>query len=116
MYYSLRIWTNPGNPADIRIYIDGTTRTSVYFTRSDFDGRLVWSSNAIDASLRRRTGDYYTKKRKDGEAAARVADAFGVKLGTGTGEAEWDRLLQIVADGIQLAPKDDDDDDDEDED
>jgi uncharacterized protein YqjF (DUF2071 family) len=39
--YGMRIWTNPRDEADIRLYIDGTTRSGVYFKRSAMDGRLV---------------------------------------------------------------------------
>lgn len=100
--YSLRVWTNPRNPADIRVYIGGTTRQSVYFKREP-DGRVVWSSKTHDTDPKYRTGDHYGKVRKDGAAAREVADAFSINLGDATtGEAEWSRILQIAADGIQV--------------
>ena len=99
--YSLKTWINPRDPSDARVYINGTTRQSVYFTRGR-DGRVTWSSKANDTPHRFQTGDHYGKIRKDGDAASTVADAFGIKLGDGTGDAEWNRLLQIAADGIMV--------------
>ncbi len=41
MTYSLKIWTNPRNEADVRLYINGTTRQALYLKASHTDGRLV---------------------------------------------------------------------------
>lgn len=105
MTYSLKAWTNPHHANDIRIYIQGTTRQSIYFKRAA-DGRLVWSSKANDTPHKFQTGDHYGKIRKDREAALAVADAFNIKLGDGTGEAEWNRLLQIASTGIVAGDED----------
>lgn len=100
MAYSLKLWTNPRDTADERLYINGTTRSAVYFARSKTDGRVVWSSKAHDTPAKFRTGDHYGKCRKDGDAAEIVAEAFGVEIGEGTGEEEWSRLVAIARGGL----------------
>lgn len=105
--YWLSIWQKP-NTDEIRLYINGTSRQSVYFKLAD-DGRVVWSSKANDTPPKYRTGDHYGKVRKDREAACDVAAAFNLRLGEGSSREDWDRIVQIARDGIQVEPRNDDD-------
>lgn len=99
MGYSLKAWTNPRDEKNVRLYINGTTRSAVYFVKNK-NGKAVWSSKANDTPPKFRTGDHYGKVRKDGDAAHKVAEAFGVTLGEKGGGADWDRLLECAASGM----------------
>lgn len=98
MTFSLKIWINPRNGSE-RLYLNGTTRKSVYFKCAE-DGRVVWSSKANDTPHKFQTGDHYGKIRKDREAATSAAEAFGVALGEGSGEQEWSALRAIAERGL----------------
>lgn len=108
MTYSLKIWQKPDSD-EIRLYINGTNRPSVYFKLSAA-GHVVWSSKTNDTPPKFRTGDHYGKCRKDGEAAADVAAAYDLELGEGSARADWDRIVQIARDGIAAEPKEEGDD------
>jgi hypothetical protein len=99
--YSLQIWQKP-NSDEIRIYINGTSRQSVYF-KLDPKCRVVWSSKANDTPRKFQSGDHYGKIKKDANAADEVAEAYGFKLGDGTNLEDWDRMVQIAKDGIQIS-------------
>lgn len=99
--YSLNIWTKPDSD-ETRIYINGTYRKGVYFKMSKF-GKLVWSSKANDTPSKYRTGNHYGKVNKDRAAAREVAEAYGVTLGDESTVEDWERLLQIAQDGVQIA-------------
>jgi hypothetical protein len=105
MTYSLKIWIKPDSD-EIRLYINGTTRQSVYFKLSAA-GHVVWSSKANDTPHKYQTGDHYGKVRKDGEAASMVAEAYSLTLGNGSSREDWDRIVQIARDGIQVEPEQD---------
>ncbi|MCC7047189.1 MAG: hypothetical protein IT562_10790 [Alphaproteobacteria bacterium] len=102
--YSLKIWTKPGSD-EIRLYINGTTRQSVYFALARDGQHVVWSSKANDTPHKFQTGDHYGKVRKDGAAAEEVAEAFDLKLGAESTRDDWDRIVQIARDGIQVEPQ-----------
>lgn len=104
--YSLRLWTNPRDTNDVRVYVNGTNRQAVYLKCSRDGTRVVWSSKANDTPTKFRTGDHYGKVRKDGDAAREVAAAYSITLGADGQEGEWNRLLAIVADGIEIQAKD----------
>lgn len=97
MTFSLKIWNKPGTD-EVRLYINGTTRQSLYFAKSSKDGRLVWSSKANDTPHKFQTGDHYGKIQKDRKAAEMVAEAFGLKLGE---QGEFERALEIAKAGIE---------------
>lgn len=99
--YSLKIWTNPSRPDDVRVYIHGTTRSAVYFKLSS-KGTVVWSSKTNDTPTKFRTGDHYGKIDKDGRAAEEVAEAFNITLGDKSSVEDWQRVLQLAADGIEI--------------
>lgn len=109
MTFSLRIWQKPGTE-EIRLYVGGTNRESVYFKLSS-DGHVVWSSKANDTPPKFRKGDHYGKCRKDGEAAAECADAYSLPLGDDSTIDDWNRILQIARDGISAESKEDADED-----
>lgn len=96
--YSLKLWTNPRDMADVRLYVQGTTRQSVYLKRARDDGRLVWSSKANDTPPKYRTGDHYGKVNKDRDAADTVCEALGLKLG----EQDWDKAVETAESGLQV--------------
>lgn len=99
MPYTLRSWTHENGRH--RLYIGGTTRQSIYLTRRESDGAVVWSSKANDTPHRFQTGDHYGKVRKDREACEIFAEAIGVTLGDPEGAEEaWARLSQIAASGL----------------
>jgi hypothetical protein len=100
--YSLRVWTNPAKPDDVRIYINGTTRQGVYFKFSTTGNEVVWSSKTNDTPPRFRTGDHYGKIRKDGAAASDVAAAYGFVLGAGTTREDFDAMLAVAQSGLEL--------------
>lgn len=100
--YWLSIWQKP-NTDEIRLYINGTTRKSVYLKQSS-DGKVQWSSKSNDTPAKFQTGNHYEKIRKDGEAAKAVAEAFGIKLGSASSQEDWDRALKMAQDGIQAEP------------
>lgn len=101
--YSLSIFDKLGEDK-IRIYINGTTRSKVYFMRGR-DGRVVWSSKVADTPQKFQSGNHYQKKNKDGDAARAVAEAFGVSLGDGTGDKEWDILMEAAKNGVSVEPQ-----------
>lgn len=103
--YSLKIWTKPGSD-EIRLYINGTNRQSVYFALARDGQRVVWSSKTNDTPHKFQTGDHYGKVRKDREAALEVAAAYNLLLGDESSREDWDRIVQIARDGIQVEPKD----------
>lgn len=97
MTYSLNIWTNPSNDADVRLYINGTSRQQVWF-KADKDGKMIWSSKANATPHKFQTGNHYQKVRKDGDAAHEVAEAYGWTLG----ETDFAVAMQVAKDGIQV--------------
>lgn len=98
MTFSLKLWTNPRDENDVRLYVNGTTRSAVYLKRSRTDGRLVWSSKANDTPPKFRTGDHYGKVGKDGDAARMVAEALGLRLG----EDDWTQAVAVAESGLQV--------------
>lgn len=98
--YALKIWINPST-SEARIYISGTSRSGVYFNRSE-KGGITWSSKANDTPRKFQSGDRYGKIRKDGDAAHAVAEAYNVTLAHEGDGSEWDRLMQIARDGIEV--------------
>ena len=98
MAFSLKSWTNPRDGAE-RLYLNGTTRKSVYFERAH-DGRVLWSSKANDTPHKFQSGDHYGKVRKDREAVLSAALAFGVTIGGG--EEDWARLRLIAETGLMI--------------
>lgn len=99
MTYSLKIWNKPGSD-DVRLYINGTTRQSVYLKKSrEGSGRIVWSSKANDTPHRFQTGDHYGKCRKDEAAAREVMEAYGLEFRK---DGEWERALAFAQQGIEM--------------
>ena len=95
--YSLSIWKKP-NSDEVRLYIKGTNRSSVYFVKGA-EGDLRWSSRDNGLPRKYQTGNHYVKARKDYEAALTVAGAYGWTMG----ETDFDTALAIALDGIQVA-------------
>lgn len=83
MAYSMTIWNHPSDGSE-RIYLNGSTRQSIYIKPRAGDGVAVWSSRANDTPHRFQTGDHYGKVRKDREAARAIAEGFGIELGKST--------------------------------
>jgi hypothetical protein len=98
----LRVWTNPSNPEDVRIYIKGTRRSGVYFKFSERDNRVVWSSKTNDTPSRFQTGDHYGKIRKDSAAAAEVARAYKFNIGDGSTREDFDSIVDVAKSGLEL--------------
>lgn len=98
MTYSLTHWTNPRNEADVRLYVNGTTRKAVYLKPSATDGRLVWSSKTNDTPAKFRSGDHWGKVNKDRDAANAVAEALGLRLG----EQDWDLAVKTAQSGLMV--------------
>ncbi len=104
MAYSLTLWTHPTS-GQIRLYVNGTTRSGVYLMRSPTTGRVVWSSKTADTPPKFRKGDHYGKVNKDSAAANDVAAMFGIVLGDASladADAIWERACGLARDGIQL--------------
>lgn len=97
MAYFLKSWINPKDGSE-RLYVQGTTRQSVYLTQRKSDGALVWSSKASDTPHKFQTGDHYGKIKKDRAAVEEVCEAYGLILGGGADQ--WDRARHIAVDGI----------------
>ena len=96
MTFSLKLWTKPGSD-EVRIYIQGTSRDTIYFAQKS-NGKLTWSSKANDTPYKFQTGNHYGKVNKDGEAADRVAQAYGLELG----ESEFEAAVEIAKSGLEV--------------
>lgn len=93
--FKLDTWTHP-TTGDTRIYINGTTRRSIYLTKRD-DETVGWSSKANDTPRKYRAGNHYQKVRKDGDAVKQVCDEFGIEIRS----TSFERALEI-ANGPQV--------------
>ena len=101
--YSLNLFTT--NNGQERLYINGTTRSKIYFMAADDGQHATWSSKTADTPRKYQTGDHYGKLGKDTEAVHEVAAAYGVKIGSKGDADAWPRLRSFAVDGIQVPPR-----------
>lgn len=104
MTYTMKVWNHP-TTGEVRLYVNGTTRQSVYLREHKFAaGRVSWGSKAADTPHKFQTGNHYQKVDKDADAAHEVAQAYGAVLGEDGPAEGWAQLVNLANRGIEIDP------------